>query len=260
MPSDLLERSECLASEPAGRKNLTDLANQFGSDKGTVVGNPPHRYSYLYDLLFAPCRDQPIRFLEMGLAIGGPELGGQVDRRVESPSIRMWLEYFPQAHIFGFDISDFSHMADPRFTFIRGDSGSEADLRRLGEASPEYDIIIDDASHASYHQQLALKLMYPRLAEGGLYIIEDLQWQPPLFETILPKVPKTAEFLNGYFESGHYIQNALFPEEAMAGLKASCASFSAFPAFGRETSFRQVARSEARTKLIILRKQSQPAA
>jgi len=43
---------------------------------------------------------------------------------------------------------------------------------------PELDIIIDDASHASHHQQKGFLELFPKLKSGGLYIIEDLRWQP----------------------------------------------------------------------------------
>lgn len=38
--------------------SLTDLANKFGSDKGTLHGRGcrPHRYTYLYDLILHPYR------------------------------------------------------------------------------------------------------------------------------------------------------------------------------------------------------------
>lgn len=234
--------------------NLTALADRFGSDKGTLTGDPPHRYSYLYDLVFTPYRDKEFRFLEMGLAVGGPELGGAIDRTVTSPSIKMWLEYFSSAHIHGFDISDFSHMEHPRFTFIRGDSGSVADLERLAASAPSFDIIIDDASHASYHQQLALKILFPSLTSGGLYIIEDLQWQPRLMEKELPPIPTTARFLNAYFERAEYLENSLFSEAEMVDLKRNTAHFASFPNFGRKILLRQFVRKETRTKLIIFRK------
>jgi hypothetical protein len=102
-------------------RNLNELALRFGSDKA----DSGHAYTYLYDLIFHEFRDLPINFLEIGLAVGGPELGGPADRHVASPSVQMWLDYFSRAHIFGFDISDFSHHEHPRFTFVRGDCGHQ---------------------------------------------------------------------------------------------------------------------------------------
>jgi glycosyltransferase involved in cell wall biosynthesis len=211
--------------------SLTELANRFRSDKGSAYGTPPHRYTLLYDLLFHPMRDKPITLLEIGLAIGGPELGGPVNRRIASPSVAMWLEYFPKAHIVGFDISDFSHLEHSRFAFVRGDSGNSEDLERVASVRDHYDIILDDGSHASYHQQLALKVLFPRLVSGGLYVIEDLHWQSPFYERGLPFVPKTGEFLSRYLLDGHYIPNELLPAELMRQLAGRIASFAVFPDF-----------------------------
>lgn len=41
------------------------------------------------------------------------------------------------------------------------------------------DVIIDDGSHASADQQMTLAELFPLLADGGWYFIEDLDWQPP---------------------------------------------------------------------------------
>ena len=122
---------------------LTTLANKYRSDKGTRYGSPPHRYTYLYDLILGSSRDLELDFLEIGLAAGGPEVGGPIERQVASPSAQIWLEYFPLAHIYQFDISDFSHIKHPRFTFVHGDgqsacptwNGWETRLRALTSSS-----------------------------------------------------------------------------------------------------------------------------
>ncbi len=213
---------------------LSELADQHGSDKGVRVGNPPHRYTFLYDLIFHELRARPIALAEIGLAIGGPELGGPVDRKVASPSVAMWQAYFPEAHIYGFDISDFSHLATPRFTFVRGDSGSEADLRRFADIRDGFDVIIDDASHASYHQQLAFRVLFPRLRPGGLYIIEDLNWQSPAYEGVLPSVPRTADLLYNFMINDIYIENRLLSRADLAAIRARLESFAVFPDFSTE--------------------------
>ncbi len=211
--------------------NLTTLANQCGSDKGTVHMHP-HKYTYLYDLLFYPLRDAAITFVEMGLAVGGPEVGRSADREATSPSVRMWQAYFSRAKIIGFDISDFSHQVDERFSFVRGDSGSVNDLLRLAFMAPSFDVVLDDASHASYHQQLALKTLWSKLPSGGLYIIEDLHWQSPFFEDKLPPVPKTGAFLNAWFERGEYVANELWSEADMRALSEEVFSYACFTPFG----------------------------
>jgi len=229
------------------KTNLTQLAQKYGSDKGLHHGSVAHKYTYLYDLILDRYKDEKIDLLELGLAIGGPELGGPIDRRVTSPSILMWLEYFPRAHIFGFDISDFSHMEDPRFTFVRGDGGSDTDLQRLASVSQGFDVILDDASHASLHQQLAFKNLYPKLRPGGTYIIEDLQWQPPVYETQTPNVPKTGKFLVDFFELGEYSENPILSVDFMESVKTTISSYSWFPSFSG---------TGAVPKLFIIRKSS----
>jgi hypothetical protein len=208
-------------------KNLNTLAKLYGSDKTDTH----HAYTYLYDLIFYEYRDQPINFLEIGLAVGGPELGGPVDRRVPSPSIQMWLEYFSRAHIYGFDISDFSHHVHPRFTFVRGDCGHQEDLTRVADRTPFFDVVIDDASHASAHQQHAFKVLFPRVARGGLYIIEDLHWQSPYFEEATPDVPKTAAFFAKFLREGVYMDNPILTESEMVRFRDNLHSFSIFPDF-----------------------------
>ncbi|MCZ4353349.1 hypothetical protein O4H61_12545 [Roseovarius aestuarii] len=176
--------------------NLTDLADQYGSDKGSTK----HRYTELYHMLFHPYRNRKITFLEMGLLIGGPEHGIDKDRKTtDLPSIRMWLEYFPKANIHGLDVSDFSWFKDDRFTFHRCDMDDRAQIAAVAADIPTPDIVIDDASHASHHQQNAFLEIFPKLASGGLYVIEDLRWQPPPYE--IDGITKTADLLRSFIDN-----------------------------------------------------------
>ncbi|HEY1930637.1 MAG TPA: hypothetical protein VGG99_01370 [Acetobacteraceae bacterium] len=211
--------------------SLRDLANRHGSDKGDRVGSR-NNYTALYDLLFFSRRLERITLLEIGLALGGPEGGGPIERTANAPSIAMWLDYFPNAEIYGFDISGFSHLRHPRFHFIRGDLSSVDDLKRLAEVVPNFDIIIDDGSHASYHQQLALGILFPRLASGGFYIIENLHWQSPVYEAALPAVPKTAELLRDAFIASKPVSgSAALPLEHLRAIAARQPACSLFPSF-----------------------------
>ena len=180
------------ATEPS----LTALAETYGSDKGARK----HRYTELYDMLFRPFRDRPVSFLEMGLLIGGPEHGADASRETRDlPSIRMWLDYFSQARITGFDISDFSWFRHPRFRFVQCDMDDRARIARAAREIGPVDIAIDDASHASHHQQNAFLEIFPTMPSGGLYIIEDLRWQPETFEK--PGITKTAALFRGFAET-----------------------------------------------------------
>jgi len=178
------------------RANLTDLADKYGSDKGSRK----HRYTELYHMLFQPHIGREITFMEMGLLIGGPEHGVSADRETgDCPSIRMWLEYFTSARIIGLDVCDFSWFEHERFTFLRCDMDARENIREATGGIGSFDIIIDDASHASHHQQNGFLTLFPKLASGGLYIIEDLRWQPETYE--LPGITKTAALFQSYLET-----------------------------------------------------------
>ena len=198
---------------------LTTLANKYRSDKGDEVG-AKHNYTPLYDFIFRNLKSRDIRVLEIGLLRGGPELGNSADRPTSSPpSIQMWLEYFEAAKVIGFDISDFSRFQTERFSFMRGDSGNEENLRELIHQHGPFDIVLDDASHASFHQLKAFELIFPTLPSGGIYIIEDLHWQPKDIEAELPKCPTGRQFLD--WAMGHLPDEELVLPPELPFLKST---------------------------------------
>src|SRR5690606_97110 len=101
--------------------------------------------------------------------------------------------------IHGLDVSDFGWFEDPRFSFHRCDMDSRANIRAAAEGMPDLDIIIDDASHASHHQQNGFLELFPKLKPGGLYVIEDLRWQPAAYERA--GITKTADLFRSFSEN-----------------------------------------------------------
>ncbi|MEM6487158.1 MAG: hypothetical protein AAF677_02625 [Pseudomonadota bacterium] len=200
--------------------SFSEAANRHGTDKGTLAG-AAHGYSVVYDLLFAPYQSRrALDVLEIGLAIGGPELGGDVDRCVAgAPSLGMWFDCLDDPKIVGFDISDFKQFENDRFTFIRGDSGRTDDLKRVHELGRQFDIILDDGSHASFHQQVAMGSLFHLLKPGGLYVIEDLSWQPAEIESDLPGVPRTAKLLTDFVQSSRFEANDALDQDAARRLE-----------------------------------------
>lgn len=164
---------------------LRKLANKHRSDKGDIYYNA-HGYADIYEFLLRDKKHAPLRLLEIGLLRHDVQARNPVGPYAQAPSLAMWREYFPNAEIYGFDIADFSGVPDvPGVHICRGDMGDETDLARLIEISGgEFDVIIDDASHASHHQQIALRFLFPHLKTGGLYFIEDLTYQPPRLELL----------------------------------------------------------------------------
>jgi len=176
--------------------DLTALANQYGSDKGTLH-REAHSYSIIYDLLFTPLRSRKIDFVEVGLQICSVPEENPISRAAtDIPSIRMWRDFFESASLTGIDISDFSALRLDNFRFIQADCGIRKSIERAAASIGSADVIVDDASHASFHQQLTFTVLFPILRPGGLYIIEDLHWQPEDIEAQFPATVKTTELFS----------------------------------------------------------------
>lgn len=181
------------------RNRLNDLFNTYGSDKGTEVtvgAAAPHCYGLAYDEKFRSFSDEQFAMLEIGLESSSRLDGDPSD----APSLRAWREYFPHAAIFGYDVNDFSFLQQRGTQTFQGDQSSREDLQRFLDRHPErrFRLVIDDGSHASSHQQVSLATLFPRVADGGVYVIEDLHWQP--FEEDVT----TLEVLQAFIETKRF--------------------------------------------------------
>src|SRR5208283_3037636 len=85
--------------------SLTSLANLYGTDKGTEGPLPNWRssnYTDIYEAYLWPRRQQSIRLLEIGLGVVGDAWDARIVRgknKGGGASIKMWADYFPNAHI-----------------------------------------------------------------------------------------------------------------------------------------------------------------
>jgi len=193
-------------------ESLTGLADRFNSDKG-MLRTPHHGYTFVYEMLFQPLRDKPLAILELGLARTTEDYRGRSERRscTLSPSVEMWLRYFTKAHVTGFDLSDFSQQKHSRFTFVRGDLGKETDYDRILENGAGFDIIVDDGSHASFHQMLAFKKLFAAVREGGYFIIEDAWSQPPSIEQLSPTSHTISRLFRQFMKLGYFPDTSPVP-------------------------------------------------
>jgi SAM-dependent methyltransferase len=178
----------------AHRWELDELANKHRSNKGSLYFNA-HAYAAVYESYLREKRLAELHIVDLGL-LGHDGSAVPPDGPYDdTPSLRLWRDYFPNARIVGFDLADLS--AAPALQgvqIVRGDCGEVEDLQRLVEgAGGEFDVVIDDAGHASHYQQKALSALYPHLKPGGLYFIEDVAGQPPQWEK--PDAVRTREFL-----------------------------------------------------------------
>jgi SAM-dependent methyltransferase len=135
-----------------------------------------HKWSHyfaIYQAVFGPRRDEPLRILEIGV------LGGA--------SLRLWKRYFthPGTLIVGVDILPECIKFDAPTEGIRVRIGNQTDARFLNHVVEEFgpfDLIIDDGSHHSSHIIASFNHLYEHgLKESGIYFVEDLHanyWHP----------------------------------------------------------------------------------
>ncbi len=120
--------------------------------------------------ILAPYRNQAISLLEIGVHNGG--------------SLEIWSKYFPQAaHIIGCDNNEKCqtlHYDDARIQVVIGDAGEKSTKQHILNASPNFDIIISNGSHASGDIVRNFADYFDHLNDNGTFIIEDLRcsyWQ-----------------------------------------------------------------------------------
>lgn len=152
--------------EPLGfvfRRDLPRLAAIYGTDKWDA-----HWYAKHYARHFRHLRRKKITLLEIGV-------GGYEKPRDGGHSLRMWRRYFPNAQIVGLDYFDKSLHAEKRIRIYRGDQSDEKLLRQIVAEVGRPDIIIDDGSHINRHVIKSFEVLFPLLADDGIYAVEDTQ-------------------------------------------------------------------------------------
>lgn len=135
------------------------LFDKYKCDKGSK-----HHYEIIYENDFEKLKDDPINILEIGVLHGN--------------SIKVWLEYFPNATIYAIDTfdrvtpEDIPVLQDPRVIWSICDSTSN-NIKDLW-SDVKFDIIIDDGLHNSVANRLTFLNFFDKLNFGGAYYVEDV--------------------------------------------------------------------------------------
>jgi len=127
-----------------------------GTDKITQ-----HGYDRFYPRFLDGLRDMSGAMLEIGIE--------------KHHSLKLWLDYFPHAFIYGIDIG--FELEQERVRVFKADQSSKADLMRVQAMinTPVY-FIIDDGSHIPEHQLSTFNHYFRYMLEpGGVYIVEDIE-------------------------------------------------------------------------------------
>jgi hypothetical protein len=174
--------SDTTASEnTVTARTLTDIANSFGTDKGTLGPSARwigHNYTDIYAAYLECRRDTQMNILEIGLGVLGEHWDSRIvhGRNTGGASLKMWQEYLPHANIFGIDVNACPYLDNERTKTFVADQGNVQQLEAFTNATERvlFDVIIDDGSHRPDHQQVSLGYFFRWLKSGGVYFIEDL--------------------------------------------------------------------------------------
>lgn len=156
---------------------LIELVNNDKTDKNTT-----HSYLGLYETLLSPIRQTAKNVLEIGVGQGG--------------SIKLWHDYFPNATVYGVDISPKSSMWEeiqnnPRIV-LHGETDAYASTDFL-PAGIKFDFILDDGPHTYKSMKSYVEMYSGLLAKDGIMVLEDIQemhWTKSL-EELLPDYKAT---------------------------------------------------------------------
>lgn len=137
---------------------LDTLALAAGTDKSSSF----HNYTRIYSKYFDAIRNDPIKFLEIGIYRGN--------------SVKLWESYFPNAELHFIDIDPGYiqyHSLRSKYHFI--DASNVKSLQVfINSIEGDFDIILDDGGHQMQQQITSFQTLFPYVRSGGLYIIEDL--------------------------------------------------------------------------------------
>ena len=135
------------------RPTLREVFEKHGTDKAA------HGYSAFYEML-----PTPASLLEVGVFRGA--------------SLKAWREFWPRCCIVGLDT--FERIRQEGVCELEGIWLAAGDSRKgpfLSMIGSPYSVIIDDGSHKPRDQAATFRNLWPLLAPGGVYVIEDvLPW------------------------------------------------------------------------------------
>jgi hypothetical protein len=144
---------------------------------------------------------------------------------LKGASANVWNDFYgkDELDLYLLDLYQDPDNVSPRWVINNGWHpiiGDQSDIHVLAGIKRQFEVIIDDGSHAAHHQLLSFKhLFLNNLVSGGLYVIEDLAcsknpfyygggvinfYDTPLY--MLKHFINHGEIVNPYFNNGEEAQ------------------------------------------------------
>lgn len=133
-------------------------------------------YFQVYDRLFAPYRNRPITFVEVGVFNGG--------------SLFMWRDFFgAEARIVGIDLNPGAkRWESDGFEIFVGSQADPSFWRDFFAKIGPVDVLLDDGGHFFDQQIVTVNEALPFIKDDGLLVVEDTH----------------SSYMNSYFGPSHF--------------------------------------------------------
>ncbi len=165
-------------SNSKNNKQLTDLMNLFGSDKGGR--NNHHNFASYYSEIFFHKRNDIKNFLEIGLGTNDTSvLSNMGSNGIPLASLRAWRDYFKNANIYGADIDKNILKNEDRIETFYVDQTDPITIKEMFKniGEKKFDIILEDGLHEYNANICFFENAIEHLDPNGTYIIEDVYYK-----------------------------------------------------------------------------------
>ena len=165
-------------SNSKNNKQLTDLMNLSGSDKGGR--NNHHNFASYYSEIFFHKRNDIKNFLEIGLGTNDTSvLSNMGSNGIPLASLRAWRNYFKNANIYGADIDKNILKNEDRIETFYVDQTDPITIKEMFKniGEKKFDIILEDGLHEYNANICFFENAIEYLEPNGTYIIEDVYYK-----------------------------------------------------------------------------------
>lgn len=159
--------------------SLCKIMEKYGSDKGSSsILESWHNYTVFYYDIFKNRQLDELRIFELGLGTNDTTVPSNMGKNGKpGASLRAWEEFFPNAYVFGADIDSKCLFETPRIKTYYCDQLNNYVIKYMwNEKELQYpmDLIIDDGLHTFEANVCFFENSIHKLANGGIYVIEDI--------------------------------------------------------------------------------------